>query len=98
MAKESVQNKIKQLWNLNKNVYKRMKNPYLQLFYLILIESRIESSPKRGQLSKILQDFNKSYAINLFDYVAICCKYLDNKSLKEVLEAKIDSDIRQGNL
>ena len=75
-----------------------MKNPYLQLFYLIVIESRIESSPKRGQYSKILQDFNKNYVINLFDFVAICCKYLDNKALKEVLQAKIDSDIRQGNL
>ena len=30
--------------------------------------------------------------------MAICCKYLDNKALKEVLEAKIESDIKQGNL
>ena len=79
---------------MNRNVYKRMKNPYLQLFYLIVIES----SFRQRSLARTLIEFNRDYVINLFDFVAICCKYLDNASLKEVLEDKIRSDIEKGNL
>ena len=43
-------------------------------------------------------DFNRDYVINLFDYITICCKYLDENQLKQVLEDKIRSDIDKGNL
>lgn len=49
-------------------------------------------------MAKILADFNKDYVMNLFDYVAICCKFLDTGPLKEVLEEKIKFDVARGNL
>ena len=86
--------KIKHLKELNDKVYMRVKNPYLRLFYLIMIDSHF----KRKSMVKILSDFNKDYVMNLFDYVAICCKFLDTGPLKDVLEDKIKFDVARGNL
>ena len=60
----------------------------------------IESSFKevRKSMSDILIAFNQNHVVNLFDYVAICCKYLENSQLKAVLEEKIRFDVDRGNL
>ena len=70
----------------------RVKNPYLRLFFLIIVES------KKKPMAKIITDFNADYVINLFDFVAICCKFLDQDSLRAVLDEKIKIDISKGNL
>ena len=49
-------------------------------------------------MKQALEQCQKKYVINLFDFVAICCKFLDEVSLKQVLEAKIRDDIQKGNL
>ena len=49
-------------------------------------------------MRKVLERFQNDHVINLFDFVAICCKFLDEASLRTVLEAKIRSDIARGNL
>jgi len=94
-GKQIVSEKIKQLKELNDRVYMRVKNPYLRLFFLIMIDSHFTH---RRSFAKILIEFNKNYVMNLFDYVAICCKFLDTAPLKEVLDDKMRSDITMGNL
>ena len=62
-----------------------------------MIEERQERRGNRT-IAHTLIDFNRNYVINLFDYVAVCCKYLDTAQLKEVLEEKIKFDVENGNL
>ena len=62
-----------------------------------MIEERQERRGNRT-IAHTLIDFNRNYVINLFDYVAVCCKYLDTAQLKEVLEEKIRFDVENGNL
>ena len=85
--------KISQLKALNANVYNRVKNPYLQLFFRVMIEGK-----NQGFMANPPRQFIDKHVINLFDFVAICCKFLDDLQLKQVLEAKIKSDIDRGNL
>jgi len=73
-------------------VYKRVKNPYLQLFFRVMIEGK-----KQG-MANTLRQFISEHVINLFDFVAVCAKFLDEPGLKQVLEAKIKNDIDKGNL
>ena len=40
----------------------------------------------------------KDHVINLFDFVAICCKFLDETSLRQVLQKRIELDKESGNL
>ena len=54
-----------------------VNNPYLRLFYLLLIEN----NPK-----KAFNEFISSYTINMFDYLALACKFLDSNQLKYFLE------------
>jgi len=56
----------------------------------------IESS--KDSMERVLKDFSRNYVINLFDFVAICCKFLSDDSLKSVLDEKIKIDIEKGNL
>ena len=69
-----------------------MKNPYLKLFYLVFIESHNRT------LQTILTDFDREFVINLFDFVTVCCKFLDSQKLQEVLKTKVRLDIERGNL
>jgi hypothetical protein len=36
--------------------------------------------------------------INVFDFVALACKYLDSSQLKSILQIKIESSLSKGNL
>ena len=65
--------KISQLKALNANVYNRVKNPYLQLFFRVMIEGK-----NQGFMANTLRQFIDKHVINLFDFVAICCKFLDD--------------------
>lgn len=78
---------------MNEKVFERVKNPYLKLFYIVMVEISAKRKPhEKHPLDKFDQ------AINLFDFVAVCCKYLDQDKLKEVLDHRIESDIAKGNL
>ena len=100
-AREAILQKISQLKQLNSKVYMRVRNPYLRLFFQVFIESHFKSRKQNEgdrTMANILISFNRDYVINLFDYIAICCKYLDSPYLKEVLDEKIRVDIEKGNL
>lgn len=86
--------KLKQLRELNNSVSTKVLNPYLSLFYKLMIDNAYDQDAK----AKMLIDFSKKHVINLFDFVAICCRFLDSAQLKLVLEAKANSDIEDGNL
>ncbi len=89
-----VQAKISQLKNLNLKVFDRVKNPYLKLFYVIMVE--IENSKNSNKQQQRMGQENShpliefSSVINLFDFVTVCCKYLDQDKLKQALEQKIE--------
>ena len=38
------------------------------------------------------------YAINVFDYITLACKFLNNDQLKDVLNDKIKYDVAYGNI
>jgi len=87
----SLQEKVAQLKDLNQEVYSSVvKNPYLRLFFMIMIENKV--------FRALSSDFVKDYVINLFDYVALCCKFLSRKDLPKVINWKIDHGIAEGNL
>ena len=79
--------------SLNNRVHNFVKNPYLKLFFIIMIESR-------GQIpiKELLQEFFEKNIINLFDLITVASKFLNDKDLGQILQDKIDKDIEYGNL
>ena len=84
---------IKYIVALNERVHNFVKNPYLKLFFFIMIESR---GPR--PIAEIFKDFNLKHVINLFDYVTLACRFLNVQDLAMVLKDKIDKGIAEGNL
>ena len=73
LSGDSTREKIEYIVSLNGDVHKLVKNPYLRLFFLIMIESR---KPQRS-VAEIFIEFNTNYVINFFDYVTLACKFLN---------------------
>lgn len=49
-------------------------------------------------IAKVFEDIAKgSLLINIFDFLALACKFLDNIQLRNVIRTKIESSIMQGN-
>jgi len=73
------------------NIYSEaVNNPYLKLFYQIMIEPDI---------FKVFEEYARGATlINIFDFVALACKYLDSAQLKQIIHLKIESSIQKGNL
>ena len=42
--------------------------------------------------------FSEKNVINLFDFVTLACKFLNERDLMQVLQDKIEKDIAEGNL
>jgi hypothetical protein len=67
-----------------------VNNPYLKLFYQIMIEP---------DLQKVFEEYAKGIqVINIFDFVALACKYLSWNQFNAVMQIKIGNSIEQGNL
>jgi len=50
-------------------------------------------------LFKVFEEYARGGTlINVFDFVALACKYLDSSQLKSILQIKIESSIARGNL
>ena len=86
-SSESTKKQIEYIASLNSRVYNLVKNPYLKLFFIIMIESR--SVP----MKELFQQFTEKNVINLFDFVTLACKFLNDRDLQQVLKDKIEKDI-----
>ena len=84
---------VEYIVTLNNRVCDFVKNPYLKLFFLLMIEGR---GPR--PIAEIFKDFTLKHAINLFDYVTLACKFLNAQELMMVLKDKIEKDVAEGNL
>ena len=62
--------------SINKDIYREVKNPYLQLFLVLMIEK-----DNKELFANMIQEAS----VNLFDFVTLACKYLDKAELISVL-------------
>ena len=68
---------------------RKVNNPYLKLFYQIMLEDDIV---------KVFEEFaSGTTLINLFDFLTLACKYLPVNELISVIKLKIESSIQSGN-
>lgn len=50
-------------------------------------------------LFKVFEEYARGTTlINVFDFVALACKYLDSSQLKSIFKLKIESSLAKGNL
>ena len=75
-SESSTKKQIEYIANLNSRVYNLVKNPYLKLFFMIMIESRTVS------IKELFQQFIEKNVINLFDLITLACKFLNDGDLK----------------
>jgi hypothetical protein len=76
--------------SINKDIYREVKNPYLQLFLILMIE-------KDGG-KDLFQSVIDQTVVNIFDFVTLACKFLDKDTLFSVLQKKIMFSVKSGNL
>jgi len=49
-------------------------------------------------LVKVFSEYARnSSVVNIFDFLALACKFLDNTQLKTVIKTKVDFSISKGN-